>query len=291
MALILPKTCSMGSSQTGLVGVIGITLLNPDGTTHTARVVGGIYEIGGGCYGKNITFPDNWKGSLKWDTGGGSPVYATEDYEVEGLIQEIKTQTDKLHFSGDNVQGRVADKGVLNNPPSENIADYKNEMNEGELHGGLDSYANKDDFKGDGMSEAEHHISLDSYPNKEDWKGSGGGDAGGYAVIGGLQDPEIKKMFKLLEKILKVVKAFSVKPLTEAMTEIEESIQRKQELLKLSFQKMGEQIQKIPQPMDLKEDIEVLQSALSILIECEELKQITQEVADHADTKIAQIEG
>lgn len=80
MSLILPKTCAMGGSNTGLVGTIGVTLLNPDGTTHTARATAGIYEIGGGCYGKEITFDDNWKGSIKWDTGGASPAYATEEY-------------------------------------------------------------------------------------------------------------------------------------------------------------------------------------------------------------------
>lgn len=80
MTLTLPKTCSMGGSKTGLVGTIGVTLLNPDGTVHTARATAGIYEIGGGCYGKEISFDDNWKGSIKWDTGGGSPVYACEDY-------------------------------------------------------------------------------------------------------------------------------------------------------------------------------------------------------------------
>jgi hypothetical protein len=78
----------MGGSNTGLVGTIGFTLLNPDGTVHTARATAGIYEIGGGCYGKNITFSDNWKGSLKWDTGGGSPVYAVEEYD-NAMLDEI----------------------------------------------------------------------------------------------------------------------------------------------------------------------------------------------------------
>lgn len=93
MSLILPKTCSMGGSQTGLVGTIGVTLLNPDGTTHTARATAGIYEIGGGCYGNQITFDDNWKGSIKWDTGGGSPVYASEEYVIEGLVDAIEEDT------------------------------------------------------------------------------------------------------------------------------------------------------------------------------------------------------
>lgn len=97
MALALPKTCSMGSSKTGLVGTIGVTLLNPDGTTHTARTTAGIYEIGGGCYGKEIAFPDNWLGSIKWDTGGGSPVYAVEEYVYYENNPTIDTKVDDLH--------------------------------------------------------------------------------------------------------------------------------------------------------------------------------------------------
>lgn len=79
----IPKTCAMGGSQTGLVGTIGVTLLNPDGSTHTARATADIYELGGGCYGKELAL-DNGTGSILWDTGGGSPVYATEDYNIEG---------------------------------------------------------------------------------------------------------------------------------------------------------------------------------------------------------------
>ena len=90
MTLTLTKTCSMGGTHTGLVGTIGVTLLNPDGTVHTARATATIYEIGGGCYGKQITFTDDWVGSIKWDTGGGSPVYAVEDY---GTVLDEKINT------------------------------------------------------------------------------------------------------------------------------------------------------------------------------------------------------
>lgn len=100
MALALPKTCSMGGSQTGLVGTIGVALLNPDGTVHTARATANIYEIGGGCYGKNISFPDNWKGIIKWDTGGGSPVYAVEEYTVDGLVDAAIEDLDDVKGTG-----------------------------------------------------------------------------------------------------------------------------------------------------------------------------------------------
>jgi hypothetical protein len=92
--------CLMVSSQTGLVGLMGITILNPDGTVHTARATAGIYEIGGGCYGKNIAFDDNWKGSLKWDTGGGAPVYACEEYTTDGMVDAAIEDLDDIKGTG-----------------------------------------------------------------------------------------------------------------------------------------------------------------------------------------------
>jgi hypothetical protein len=87
----------MGSSKTGLVGTIGVALLNPDGTTHTARATANIFEIGGGCYGKEITFPDDWIGIISWDTGGGSPVYAVDEYAYYENNPAVDTKVDDLH--------------------------------------------------------------------------------------------------------------------------------------------------------------------------------------------------
>jgi len=101
MSLTLPKACSMGGSQTGLVGTIGVTLLNSNGTVNTARATADIYEIGGGCYGKEIVFADDFKGSIKWDTGGGTPVYAVEEYYADGVIDDI-------HDTCDNEFGFIA---------------------------------------------------------------------------------------------------------------------------------------------------------------------------------------
>ena len=93
MSLTLPQTCNMGSSQTGLVGTIGVELLNPDGTTKTARATAGVYEIGGGAYGKEITFDDDWSGVIVWDTGGGTPYYATVEYNIEGMVAAVPSTT------------------------------------------------------------------------------------------------------------------------------------------------------------------------------------------------------
>lgn len=100
MSITSPRVCAMGSSQTSLSGTIGVTILNSDGSTKTARATAGIYEIGGGCYGKNLTFDDDWYGIIKWDTGGGSPVYAVEEYiatDVSDIATDIKRVLGLLH--------------------------------------------------------------------------------------------------------------------------------------------------------------------------------------------------
>jgi len=110
MTVTLPRSVAFGDSKTGLA-TVGLTLLNPDGSEHTARTITGVYEIAGGGYGKNIAFPDNWKGILKWDSGEGSPVYAYEDYNYlemsgnvgAGALSCTWTQKDEGGTQMDNV--------------------------------------------------------------------------------------------------------------------------------------------------------------------------------------------
>ncbi|MHC1623453.1 MAG: hypothetical protein ACXQTR_02540 [Candidatus Methanospirareceae archaeon] len=115
MSLKLPKTCSMGGSQTGLVNTIGITLLNPDGTVHTARTTTGIYEIGGGCYGKEITFDDNWSGIIIWDTGGANPVYAIEEYNIEGMVDQLDASLNTVIAKTSNLPSGIPKNVALPN--------------------------------------------------------------------------------------------------------------------------------------------------------------------------------
>lgn len=132
MSLILPKTCSMGSNKTGLVGTIGVTLLSSNGSTHAARTTTGIYEIGGGCYAKQITFDDDWIGSIKWDTGGGSPLYAIEEYsyyENNPKVDNIKTQIDKMNFIDTDIKATLdseeVDIGKVKGTNVSSINDFK----------------------------------------------------------------------------------------------------------------------------------------------------------------------
>jgi len=84
MALSQLKTVNLGKTRTGLVGTIGYTLLNSDGTVNSARATGGVYELtaGSGMYASFVSFPDDFSGSIFWDSGqvGASLVFATEQY-------------------------------------------------------------------------------------------------------------------------------------------------------------------------------------------------------------------
>ncbi len=97
MSIALLKTVNFGASKSGLAAV-GYTLLNTDESEKQARTTTGVYELGTntGLYACDITFDDDWNGSILWDSGEGSPVYAAEEYNDEDEVKAIKTKTDNL---------------------------------------------------------------------------------------------------------------------------------------------------------------------------------------------------
>lgn len=87
MSLSQLKTANFGKSRTGLTGTVGFTLFNDDGTTNTSRTTSGIYEVaaGSGIYASFVQFPDDFRGSIYWDSGevGSLLVHAIEQYNYE----------------------------------------------------------------------------------------------------------------------------------------------------------------------------------------------------------------
>ena len=81
MSISLVKNVNFGQSKKGLA-TVGYTLINTVGAVALPRTTIGVYEVGSltGIYAALIAFPSGFKGSILWDTGGVSPVYATEDY-------------------------------------------------------------------------------------------------------------------------------------------------------------------------------------------------------------------
>ena len=61
---------------------MGYTLINSAGVVALPRTESGVYEVGTltGIYAAQITFPSGFHGSILWDTGGGNPKYASENY-------------------------------------------------------------------------------------------------------------------------------------------------------------------------------------------------------------------
>ncbi len=70
-----------GASKTGLTGTVGFALYNADNTLNTARTTAGITERGSGTgqYAATVTVPSAFQGEIRWDTGGASPIYASEE--------------------------------------------------------------------------------------------------------------------------------------------------------------------------------------------------------------------
>jgi hypothetical protein len=109
MAITLLKSVNFGLGKKGL-GSIGFTLINSTGGTAVGRSTTGVHEVGTntGIYAAPITF-NNFVGSILWDTGGASPVYAAEQYngveenidfikDIEGGRWTIDTGTNQMVF-------------------------------------------------------------------------------------------------------------------------------------------------------------------------------------------------
>lgn len=101
MALDQLRNVNFGKSlanATGSTGV-GYTLLDVSGSLTVARTTAGVYQLtsGSGLYAAYISFPDEFRGQVLWDTGAAfsSINYATEDYNVESnnpRVNDIYTQ-------------------------------------------------------------------------------------------------------------------------------------------------------------------------------------------------------
>lgn len=74
------------SNATGSTGV-GYTVLDISGSVVSPRTTTGVYQLtsGSGIYAAYVTFPDDFRGQLLWDTGIAflTTSYATEQYNAE----------------------------------------------------------------------------------------------------------------------------------------------------------------------------------------------------------------
>jgi uncharacterized protein YoxC len=87
MSLQQLRNCNFGRLKTDATGSsgVGYQILDTSGTVVSARTTAGVYQTAPGIYAAYITFPDNFRGQILWDTGIAFPTasYATEAYNVE----------------------------------------------------------------------------------------------------------------------------------------------------------------------------------------------------------------
>ena len=74
-------TVDFGPASAGL-GTVGYALKNAAGGDAVARTTTGVVDQGNGAYGVEVDLPPDAI-AVKWDTGGGSPIYAHEDFIAE----------------------------------------------------------------------------------------------------------------------------------------------------------------------------------------------------------------
>lgn len=68
-------------SKAGL-STVGYQLKNASGVNVGSRVTTGITEVGHGYYQTSLTFPSVTVGTILWDTGEVSPLYAAEEFTM-----------------------------------------------------------------------------------------------------------------------------------------------------------------------------------------------------------------
>ena len=87
MALSQLKNVNFGRTRldaTGSSGV-GYQLLDTTGGVVSSRTTSGVYQTAPGIYAAYVSFPDNFRGQILWDTGTAflTASYATEQYNYE----------------------------------------------------------------------------------------------------------------------------------------------------------------------------------------------------------------
>jgi len=81
---------------------VGYQFRNTSGTLTGSRVTAGVSDLGNGQYGALVATVPADTAQVRWDTGGGSPIYATEDLGVLTrlvAVEEDYIRDDALTFN------------------------------------------------------------------------------------------------------------------------------------------------------------------------------------------------
>jgi len=135
VSIKLLKQVNFGESQAG-VATVGFTLLDAVGVVDAPRSTTGVHEVGTstGIFAAQVTFDTQFSGSILWDTGGGSPVYAAEQYnptaeniafikDIEGGRWTIDNITNKMTFYKSDNTTVVAEFDLQNSAGAPSVSE------------------------------------------------------------------------------------------------------------------------------------------------------------------------
>ena len=93
----LGRSCANATGSSG----VGYTILNEAGLISSPRTTSDVIQLAPGIYSAYISFPDNFRGQILWDTGSTFPTssYAVEGYNYEEnnpLIGNILTTVNQI---------------------------------------------------------------------------------------------------------------------------------------------------------------------------------------------------
>jgi len=107
------RTVNFGTTKSGLRHV-GYCLLNTKGAIIRPRSELGVHEVGEGTgiYSAMVCFPDQFRGTVLWDTGENNPAFAAEEYNYYDnnsvMLEQMKYVFDQLSFLRGLQAGRWA---------------------------------------------------------------------------------------------------------------------------------------------------------------------------------------
>ena len=93
-------TVDFGVGNAGL-GTVGYTLKNAAGGDAQARTTTGVTDLGNGMYGVEVDILPTAV-AVKWDTGGGTPIFAHEDLIAEQNNIFLRNRNETVKVTGDN---------------------------------------------------------------------------------------------------------------------------------------------------------------------------------------------
>lgn len=105
MSTMSVKTANFGKTKSGLT-TVGYELFDATGSAVGSRVTAGVYEVGTGTgvYGAEVSFPDDFSGTILWDTGeGATSSYASEE---QNFADSPASLSDDLTFVRDMIGGK-----------------------------------------------------------------------------------------------------------------------------------------------------------------------------------------